>query len=82
MPIPWNRVLTTVAAGAAAGFVTLLTLAIADLYLSGHGGNPLSRTLVDRPALGIHLSIADAIFLAVVVAGVVAGWRMTGRSDS
>jgi len=42
-------------------------LAVVDLYLSGHGLTPLGgRRLADVDALGVHLSVADAMLLMSV----------------
>jgi hypothetical protein len=44
-----------------------LILAVVDLYLGGHGARPLAnRHLLDADALGIHVSVADGILLALV----------------
>jgi hypothetical protein len=68
-----------VGAGAAFGVLVAIVLAVADLYLSGHGYPTLSAPLLDWPALGVHLSPADLLFLGAVVIGGALVWRGTAR---
>jgi hypothetical protein len=72
-------VLVSLGAGAAFGVLVAIVLTIVDLYLSGHGRRPLGAPLFDWPAWGIHLSLADIIFLgaAVLAAGIT--WHRTAR---
>jgi hypothetical protein len=71
------RLLASLGAGAAAGVLIAIALAIADLYLSGHGQRPLGTPLVDWPALGLHLSLADMVFLAAAGLAAAITWRRT-----
>ena len=71
----WLRLLVSLGAGAVFGVLVALALAVVDLYLSGHGHRPISSPLVDWAAWGVHLSLADAIFLGAVAAGAVITWR-------
>ena len=64
------RVVATLAAGAAAGLLAALALGVSDLYLSGHAAGTLGGPMLDLPALGVHLSLADA---AVLIAALLAG---------
>jgi hypothetical protein len=73
----WVRFLTSLGAGAATGVLVAIVLAVADLYLSGHGHRPLGAPLVDWPTLGVHLSLADMIFLVAAVLGARSAWRGT-----
>ena len=76
---PWLRILVSLAAGAAFGVLVAIVLAIVDLYISGHGRKPLSSPLIDWPSAGVHLSLADLVFLAAVVIGAALTWRGTAR---
>ena len=49
-------------------FITAISLAVVDLYLTGHGRPSLMRPLIDRPALGISLSSGDIILLLLPLA--------------
>jgi hypothetical protein len=66
------RVAATLAAGAAAGLLVAVALGVADLYLSGHTAGTLGGPMLDLPAVGIHLSMADAAVLiaALLAAGI------------
>jgi hypothetical protein len=57
--------------------VAAIALAIVDLYLAGHGLRPLSTPWLDWPAAGIHLSVADAIFLGGAVLAAAFAWRQS-----
>lgn len=74
-----GRFLLAVGAGLAvavmAAFASALVLAVIDLYLSGHSSGSITRPLIVWPGLGVSLSPADTVLLAVsVVAGCSAGW--------
>lgn len=66
------RVAAALAAGAAAAMLTAVALGVADLYLSGHSAGTLGGPMLDLPALGVHLSLADAavLIVALVAAGI------------
>jgi hypothetical protein len=74
--------LVSLGAGAGFGVLVAIVLAVVDLYLSGHGHRPLGASLLDWPALGIHLSLSDLIFLGAVVLGAWVTWRGTARADT
>ncbi len=69
-------------AGAAFAALVALVLTVVDLYLSGHELGSLSAPLIDWPPLGVHLSLADLIFLGAALLGMTITWRSTrGRGD-
>jgi hypothetical protein len=83
-PIPpkrpwWLRLLMSVAAGAVFALLVAIGLTGIDLYLSGHGKRPVSSPWLNWPAAGIHLSLADVIFLGAAVLGAAVTWRRTAR---
>jgi hypothetical protein len=71
------RLLASLGAGLALGVMVAIALAVADLYLTGHGRPALGGPLIDVVPLGIHLSLADILFLCAVVFGAVVTWRRT-----
>ena len=73
----WIRVLLSFAAGLASAFVVAMVLAGIDLYLTGHRMAPLNAPLLDWPAGGIHLSLADIIFLVAAALAAAITWRRT-----
>ena len=73
----WIRVLLSFAAGLASAFVVAMALAGIDLYLTGHGMASLNAPLLDWPAGGIHLSLADIIFLVAAALAAAITWRRT-----
>jgi hypothetical protein len=73
----WIRVLLSFAAGLASAFVVAMVLAGIDLYLTGHGMAALNAPLLDWPAGGIHLSLADIIFLVAAALAAAITWRRT-----
>ena len=73
----WIRVLLSFAAGLASAFLVAMVMAGIDLYLTGHGMAPLNAPLLDWPAGGIHLSLADMIFLVAAALAAAITWRRT-----
>ncbi len=66
------RVAATLAAGAAAAALAAVAFGVSDLYLSGHAAGTLGGPMLDLPALGVHLSLADAavLIVALLAAGI------------
>lgn len=58
-----------VVAAALGGFVVAaVVLALLDIYLTGHGSRALGqRPVLDVNAIGVHLSVADIIALAIAI---------------
>ena len=82
MPAPrnrswWVRLLLSFGAGIASALVVAIVLAVIDLYLTGHGMAPLNAPLIDWSAAGIHLSLADIIFLGAAALAAAITWRQT-----
>ncbi|HJR17336.1 MAG TPA: hypothetical protein VJ808_10825 [Gemmatimonadales bacterium] len=73
----WMRVLLSFAAGLTSAFVVAMVLAGIDLYLTCHGKAPLNAPLLGWPAGGIHLSLADIIFLVAAALAAAISWRRT-----
>jgi hypothetical protein len=69
------RLLVSLGSGFVLAVLVGIVLAVVDLYLSGHGYRPLGAPLLDWPALGVHLSLADVIFLGVGGVGTWITWR-------
>jgi hypothetical protein len=75
----WIRALLSLAAGLASALVVAIALTVVDLYLTGHGLASLSEPLLDWSAGGVHLSLADVIFLVAAVLATAITWRRTAR---
>lgn len=73
----WTRLLLSFGAGMASAVVVAIVIAVVDLYLAGHGLPVLSRPLLDWAAGGIHLSLADVLFLSAAVLAAAITWRRT-----
>jgi hypothetical protein len=73
----WIRLLLSLMAGLGSAVLVAVAIAVADLYLAGHGLRPLSTPLLDWPGAGIHLSLADVIFLGAAVLATAITWRRT-----
>jgi hypothetical protein len=74
----WVRLLLSLAAGLASAIVVAIAIAVVDLYLSGHGMASLDQPLLDWPAGGVHLSLADILFLIAAALTAAYTWRRTG----
>jgi hypothetical protein len=86
MPVPprftWlTRLLISLGGGLAFGVLVALVLTVADLYLTGHGYRSLGAPLLDAPAMGVHLSLADLLFLSAAVLGAAVTWRSMTRGS-
>ena len=73
----WIRLLLSLIAGFGSAVLVAVAIAVVDLYLAGHGLRPLGAPLVDWPGTGIHLSVADVIFLGAAVLATAITWRRT-----
>ena len=76
------RLFLALVAGLGTAMIVAIVLTILDLYLTGHGQGSITTPLLDRPALGVHLSLADMIVLvaAVLAAGIT--WRGMARDGA
>jgi hypothetical protein len=73
----WIRLLLSFGAGLASAVIVAVAISIVDIYLTGHGMAPLDSPLLDWPGAGIHLSLADVIFLAAAAMAAAITWRRT-----
>ena len=78
----WVRLLLSFVAGLASALVVAIVIAAVDLYLTGHGMAPLNSPLVEWPAAGVYLSLADLIFLAAAALAAAITWRRTSATRS
>ena len=73
----WLRLLASLGAGMAVGILVAITLTVLDLYLTGHGHRWLTAPLLDWAEFGVHLSLADVLFIISAVVGGALTWRGT-----
>lgn len=73
----WVRLLLSFAAGVASALVVAIAVAVVDLYLTGRGMVPLGAPILDWSAAGVHLSLADIVFLAAAAIAAAIVWRRT-----
>jgi hypothetical protein len=69
-------------AGIGSALVVAIAITVVDLYLTGHGMAPLDAPLLDWPAAGIHLSLADVIFLGAAALAAAFTWRRTSAGGA
>lgn len=69
------RLFLSVIAGVGSAVLVAISLAVVDLYLAGHGLRPLGAPWLDWPDAGVHLSVADVIFLGAAVLAAAVAWR-------
>ncbi len=74
----WIRLLLSFGAGTASALVVALGITVVDLYLTGHGVAAINEPLVNWSAGGIHLSLADILFLVAAALAAAITWRSTG----
>ena len=70
------------AAGLASALAVAIVIAVVDLYLVGHGLGPLNAPLLNWATAGVHLSLADLIFLAAATLAAATTWRCTAGRGS
>jgi hypothetical protein len=73
----WVRLLLSFGAGLASAVIVAVAISIVDIYLTGQGMAPLNSPLLDWSDAGIHLSLADVIFLAAAAIAAAITWRRT-----
>jgi hypothetical protein len=73
----WVRLSMSFAAGLASALIVAILIAVVDLYLGGHGMVPLNTPVLNWAAGGVHLSLADLIFLAAAALAAAITWRRT-----
>jgi hypothetical protein len=78
----WIRLLLSLVAGLGSAVLVAIAVAVVDLYLTGHGLRPLSAPLLDWSAAGIHLSLAEVIFLGAAALATAITWRRTGAGGA
>ncbi len=76
------RLLLSLVAGIASALAVAIAIAIVDLYLTGHGMAPLNSPLLDWSGAGIHLSLADVIFLGAGALAAAVTWRLTAEGGA
>ena len=70
-----SRVFAMLAVTVGVAIGAAIVLAIADIYLAGHGHASLSRDLISWPAAGVSLSFADCAWYLAILVGAIIGWR-------
>jgi hypothetical protein len=73
----WIRLLLSFGAGLASAVIVAVAISVVDIYLTGQGMAPLNSPLLDWSDAGIHLSLADVIFLAAAAIAAAITWRRT-----
>lgn len=76
----WLRLLLSFGAGLASAVLVAIVIAVIDLYLTGHQLPALNSPLIDWPRMGVHLSLADVIFLLAAVLATAITWRRTANN--
>ena len=72
-----GRLLMSISAGFGTAVLVAIGVAIADMYLTGHGKPPLNRPLIDSPSAGVHLGLGDVVLLSAAVLAALGTWRGT-----
>jgi hypothetical protein len=78
----WVRLLISLGAGVAFGVSVAIALTVVDLYIAGHGQRQLSAPFIDVARWGIHLSLADILFLSAAVFAAAITWRRTAGNGA
>ena len=72
-----TRLLMSLGAGVGTALLVAIGVAVADIYLTGHGRPPFNRPLIDAPAAGVHLGLGDVLLLGAAVLAAIITWRRT-----
>ena len=73
------RLIVALCAAGMAALVATLVIAVADLYLVGHGHGSLLRESISWPAAAVYLSVGDLLLIGAVLLAATGGWALTGR---
>ncbi len=77
--IPIERLLRSLGVGVVTAVVVGIALAVVDLYLTGHGWQSIRDPWISWTAAGVHLSVADVIWLSAVGVAAVVAYRRGSR---
>jgi hypothetical protein len=77
-----HRLTLTLAVGLGTALAVALALTVLDFYLTGHALGSITKPLLDWPALGVHLSLADIVMLGAAVLAAGFTWRRTPRGGA
>lgn len=72
------RLGTSIAAAAATAFVIAIVVAVADIWVTGHGYTSINVERISWRAAGVHLGFGDLIVLGASALAAVAGWYVGG----
>jgi hypothetical protein len=75
----WTRLLLSFGAGLASALLVAIMIAVVDLYFTGHQLPALSAPLIDWSSMGVHLSLADILFLVAAVFATAITWHRTAK---
>ena len=59
--------------------IAALVLTIADLYLVGHGYQPIDREVLSIPDAGVSMGLADILLLLTAISTWCVIWRLQRR---
>ena len=80
MSLPTRPIFAALLGGIGAAVVAAITLAILDLYLTGHSRPALGRPWLSLFAGSIQLSRAELVFYLAIGCGALAGWMQASRN--
>lgn len=69
----------SIGAGFGTAILAAVTVAVIDLYMTGHGYSSITREVITWPQVGIHLSIGDVAMLIAAFAVAVSTWYLTDK---
>ena len=62
--------------------IVLIVVTIADLYLVGHGLQPINREMLAWPGVGVSLSLADILLLLIGLSTWFITWCLVRRTST
>ena len=75
-----RRLFVATAAALVSIAVVVLFVTFVDLYLVGHGREPINREVLSWPGAGVSLSLADILLLLIGLSTWCIAWFLMRRS--
>lgn len=75
-----RRLFVSTAAALVSLAIVVLVITIADLYLVGHGLQPINREVLTWPGAGVSLGLADILLLLIGLSTWFITWFLVRRT--
>lgn len=74
-----RRLSISVVVGIYAGVITTIAVALADIYLTGHGYVSITTEIITWADGGVHMSLGDLGMILVSIAAAFLTWKLSSH---